>query len=172
MHPSTARRAPAYWLAVVCLSRHSVPLLRFPRAPAAESSGGLPTLAALLLPGVKVTLVNEATGVASSAQTNDTGDYSFPMCPWARYRLEFDLAGFKKDVHRGVALDLNQVVTLNVVLQIGATQETVEVTSEAPLVDTASTQLGAVMDQKQVSTLPLNSRDTYQLLQLQPGVQA
>ena len=55
-------------------------------------------------------------------------------------------------------------------LQVGETKETVEVTSEAPLVDTTSTQLGAVMDSRQVSNLPLNSRDTYQLLQLQPGV--
>jgi hypothetical protein len=55
-------------------------------------------------------------------------------------------------------------------LQIGGTKEIVEVTSEAPLVDTTSTQLGAVMDARQVSNLPLNTRDTYQLLQLQPGV--
>ena len=60
---------------------------------------------------------------------------------------------------------------MNTILQIGETKETVEVTSEAPLVDTTSTQLGAVMDQRQVAGLPLNARDTYQLLQLQPGVQ-
>ena len=70
-----------------------------------------------------------------------------------------------------VNLDLNQVITLNMIMQIGETKETVEVTSEAPLVDTTSTQLGAVMDQRQVASLPLNARDTYQLLQLQPGVQ-
>ena len=84
--------------------------------------------------------------------------------------MEFDLTGFKTSVQRAVNVDLNQVVTVNSVLQIGATKETVEVTSEAPLVDTTSTQLGAIMDSRQVSNLPLNSRDTYQLLQLQPGV--
>jgi len=78
--------------------------------------------------------------------------------------------GFKKSVQRGVNVDLNQVVTANSVLQVGATKETVEVTSEAPLVDTTSTQLGAIMDARQVANLPLNTRDTYQLLQLQPGV--
>ncbi len=55
-------------------------------------------------------------------------------------------------------------------MQIGASKEVVEVTSEAPLVDTTTTQLGAVADARSVSQLPLNSRDTYQFLQLQPGV--
>ena len=123
-----------------------------------------------VLSGVRVTLANEATGVSHETVTNDSGDYGFPQVPVGAYRLEFDLAGFKKSVQRGVNVDLNQVVTVNSVLQIGGTKETVEVTSEAPLVDTSSTQLGAIMDSRQVSNLPLNSRDTYQLLQLQPGV--
>jgi len=53
-------------------------------------------------------------------------------------------------------------------MQLGAAQEIVDVTSEAPLVDTTSTQLGAVVNDRAVSELPLNSRDTYQFLQLQP----
>ena len=129
----------------------------------ADSSGAV-------LAGVKVTLTNEATGVSNESVTNSGGDYGFPQVAVGTYRLEFDLSGFKKSLQRGVNVDLNQIVTVNSVLQIGATKETVEVTSEAPLVDTTSTQLGAVMDAKQVSNLPLNSRDTYQLLQLQPGV--
>jgi Carboxypeptidase regulatory-like domain/TonB dependent receptor len=124
-----------------------------------------------VLAGVKVTITNEATGVSSDTLTSGGGDYSFPQVVVGTYRMEFDLAGFKKNLQRGLNVDLNQVVTVNSVLQIGATKETVEVTSEAPLVDTTSTQLGSIMDSKQVSNLPLNSRDTYQLLQLQPGVQ-
>ncbi len=124
-----------------------------------------------VLANVKVTAVNEATGVNQETQTGGTGDYGFPQLAVGVYRLEFDLAGFKKSVQRGVNVDLNQVITLNTILQIGETRETVEVTSEAPLVDTTSTQLGAIMDQRQVAGLPLNARDTYQLLQLQPGVQ-
>jgi Carboxypeptidase regulatory-like domain len=123
-----------------------------------------------VLSGVKVTLTNAATSVTSDTTTNSNGDYSFPTVPVGTYNLEFDLTGFKKNLQKAVEVSLNQVVTLNSVLQIGGTKETVEVTSEAPLVDTTSTQLGAVMDAKQVSNLPLNSRDTYQLLQLQPGV--
>jgi hypothetical protein len=124
-----------------------------------------------VLADVKVTLINEATGVSQQTTTTGSGDFGFPQVAVGIYRLEFDLPGFKKAVQRSVTLDLNQVVTLNMLMQLGEAKETVEVTSEAPLVDTTSTQLGAIMDQRQVAGLPLNSRDTYQLLQLQPGVQ-
>src|SRR5271163_3139500 len=123
-----------------------------------------------VLANVMVTLTNEATGVSNSTTTNGNGDYGFPQVPVGVYRMDFDLTGFKKNLQRNVNVDLNQIVTVNAVLQVGETKETVEVTSEAPLIDTTSTQLGAIMDSRQVSTLPLNSRDTYQLLQLQPGV--
>src|ERR1700691_4262894 len=129
----------------------------------ADSSGAV-------LANVKVTLTNEATGVSNETTTNSSGDYGFPQVPVGVYRLTFDLAGFKTSVQRAVNVDLNQIVTVNSALQIGAAKETVEVTSEAPLLDTTSTQLGAIMYSRQVSNLPLNSRDTYQLLQLQPGV--
>ena len=125
-----------------------------------------------VLAHAKVTAANQATGVSRDTQTNDSGDYTFPELPVGVYTLTFELAGFKKDVRRGVNLDVNQVITLNMVMQIGQAQEVVDVTSEAPLVDTTSTQLGAVVNDRAVSQLPLNSRDTYQLLQLQPGVQS
>jgi hypothetical protein len=170
MHPSRTSLGWSRTLAVLGL------IAVFTCHAWAQSTGGRiigrvadPTGA--VLSGVKVALVNEATGVGQETQTNSTGDYGFPQATVGTYRLEFDLAGFKKAVQRGVVLDLNQVITLNMIMQIGETKEIVEVTSEAPLVDTTSTQLGAVMDQRQVSTLPLNARDTYQLLQLQPGVQ-
>ena len=123
-----------------------------------------------LLSGMKVTATNEATGATHQTQTNATGDYSFPAMPVGTYTLTFDMAGFKTNIRKGITVEINQVVTFNSTMQIGQAKELVEVTSEAPLVDTTTTQLGAVMASQQVSTLPLNTRDTYQLLQLQPGV--
>ena len=106
-----------------------------------------------MLAGVKVTLTHEATGSVSEATTNANGEYGFPQVAVGVYRMEFDLSGFKKNLQRAVNVDLNQIVTVNSVLQIGGTKETVEVTSEAPLVDTSSTQLGAIMDSRQVANL-------------------
>ncbi len=125
-----------------------------------------------VLSGVKVTATNDATGVGHDALSNDSGDYVFPNLSVGTYSLTFDLTGFKKAIRRSITLDVNQVITLNMTLQIGTTQEVVDVTSEAPLVDTSSTQLGAVVNNRSVNELPLNARDTYQFLQLQPGVQS
>jgi Carboxypeptidase regulatory-like domain len=125
-----------------------------------------------VLATVKVTLVNEATGISRDALTNDSGDYTFVEVVPGTYTVQFELTGFKKNVQKEVIVDVNQVVTLNSTLQIGGSQETVEVTSEAPQIDTTSTQLGAVINDRSVNELPLNTRDTYQFLQLQPGVQA
>jgi hypothetical protein len=125
-----------------------------------------------VLANAKVTLVNQATGVSRQVMTNSSGDYVVVEVVPGVYTMQFELAGFKKDVHKGIIVDVNQVVTLNAVMQVGAEQETVEVTSEAPQVDTSSTQLGAVINDRSVNQLPLNTRDTYQFLQLQPGVQS
>jgi hypothetical protein len=125
-----------------------------------------------LLAGVKVTATNQATGVSREALTNGTGDYVLVEIQPGTYTVQYELAGFKKNVQKEVLVDVNQVVSLNSTLQVGATQEVVEVTSEAPQVDTTSTQLGAVINDRSVNELPLNTRDTYQFLQLQPGVQA
>jgi outer membrane receptor protein involved in Fe transport len=142
----------------------------------AQSTGGrilgrVADASGAVLANVKVTATHEATGVSRETHTNESGEYGFPQVPVGTYTLSFDLTGFKTNIRKGVLVELNQIVTLNSILQIGETKETVEVTSEAPIVDTTSTQLGSVMDSHQVSNLPLNSRDTYQLLQLQPGVQ-
>src|SRR5271155_5188631 len=125
-----------------------------------------------VLSAAKITLTNEATGISRDATTNESGDYSFVEVAPGTYTLQFELTGFKKNIQKSIIVDVNQVVTLNSTLQIGGSQETVEVTSEAPQVDTTSTQLGAVINNRSINELPLNTRDTYQFLQAQPGVQS
>jgi hypothetical protein len=171
MHPSLARRAPISWLVVLGMIAVLVcPALG--QSTAGRVLGRVADPTSAVLSGVKITLTNLATGVSREAQTNGTGDYSFVEVVPATYQVQFELSGFKKNVQNGVIVDVNQVVTLNSILQVGASQEVVEVTSEAPQVDTTSTQLGAVINDRSVNELPLNTRDTYQFLQLQPGVQA
>src|ERR1022692_1224805 len=125
-----------------------------------------------VLAGVKVPAPKEAAGGSREAQTNEAGDYVLVEIPPGTYTVQYELTGFKKNVQKGIIVDVNQVVTLNSALQIGGSQEIVEVSSEIPQVDTTSTQLGAVINERSVNELPLNTRDTYQFLQLQPGVQA
>ena len=167
MHSSLTHRVLAFLLALGLLT-----LPAFSQSTSGRIVGRVADPTGAVLANVKITLINEATGASRDTQTNASGDFNFVEVVPGSYRVEFELTGFKKNVQTSVLVNVNQVVTLNSVLQIGASQEVVEVTSEAPQVDTTSTQLGAVINNRSVNELPLNTRDTYQFLQLQPGVQA
>ena len=167
MHSSLTHRALAFLLALGVFT-----LPAFSQSTSGRIVGRVADPTGAVLANVKITLINEATGASRDTQTNASGDFNFVEVVPGSYRVDFELTGFKKNVQTSVLVNVNQVVTLNSVLQVGASQEVVEVTSEAPQVDTTSTQLGAVINNRSVNELPLNTRDTYQFLQLQPGVQA
>ena len=135
------------------------------RGTVTDPSGGA-------VPAATVQLVNEATHATRDAQTGANGEYIFIEVPVGSYEVDLAMQGFKKYVRKGVALDLNQVLTIDIGLQLGGATETVEVTGAPPVIDTSSTQLGAVVNERSSTQLPLNQRDVYQLLQLQPGVQS
>ena len=120
----------------------------------------------------KVSIINEATRATRESEAGANGEYIFLEVPVGTYEVNAQSTGFKKYVRKGVVLNLNEVVNLDITLQVGAAIDTIEVTGAPPLVDTTSTQLGAVVNERSVSQLPLANRDTYQLLQLQPGVQS
>jgi hypothetical protein len=135
------------------------------RGTVTDTSGGA-------VPNTALTLQNTATNVTRETVTGANGEYNFLEVPVGSYQIDAEVKGFKKYVHKDITVDLNAVVTVDIVLQVGVSSETVEVTGEAPVIDTTTTQLGAVVNSRDVTELPLNARDTYQLLQLQPGVQS
>src|SRR5215475_6761710 len=135
------------------------------RGTVTDSSGGA-------IAGATVQLINEATHSTREVQTSSTGEYIFIEVPVGTYELQVSQTGFKKLSRKGVPLNLNEVVSVDLQLQVGGSTETIEVTGAPPVVDTTSTQLGAVVDARSSTQLPLNQRDVYQLLQLQPGVQS
>lgn len=122
--------------------------------------------------GAKLVLTNEANGTQRDTDSGANGEYIFLEVPVGTYQIEVSQKGFKKYLRKGLVVNLNEVLSLDVPLQLGGSTETVEVTGVPPLVDTTSTQLGAVVNERAVSQLPLAQRDAYQLLQLQPGVQS
>src|SRR5579863_8925920 len=169
MCPSLDRRTLSFYLALLSL----IAILPSPSlAQSGRILGRVADPTGAVLGSVKVTLTNEATGATRDTTSSGSGDYTFVEVVPGVYDVQFELTGFKKSVQKGFTVEVNQVVTLNKVLDVGATQEVVEVTSEAQQVDTTSTQLGAVINDRSVNELPLNTRDTYQFLQLQPGVQS
>jgi hypothetical protein len=143
----------------------------------AQSTGGrirgtVSDISGAAIAAASVQLVNEATHSTRQVQAGESGEYTFIEVPVGTYEVDVAQPGFKKYARKGVAVNLNEVLTLDIALQVGGATETVEVTGAPPVVDTTSTQLGAVVNSTDVTQLPLNARDTYQLLQLQPGVQS
>ena len=122
--------------------------------------------------GAKVSLINEDTNTTREATTSATGEYLFLEVPVGSYEVDITGTGFKKYQRKGIVLVLNEIASVDVALQVGGATETVEVTGAPPVIDTTTTQLGAVMTEQSVRELPLSTRNTYQLLQLQPGVQS
>lgn len=116
-------------------------------------------------------LTNMETGVTLGSRTGKMGEYTFVDVPVGVYRVQSAAEGFRLTVRKGIRLDVNQTITLNVSLQPGRNTEAVEETSDHVFVDISSTQMGAVINDLLIRGLPLNARDTYQFLQLQPGVQ-
>jgi hypothetical protein len=135
------------------------------RGTVMDSSGGA-------VPGATVTLINEANHATRDLQSGATGEYIFLEVPVGTYEIDTASQGFKKYTRKGIVLDLNEVISVDVTLQIGGSTEVVEVTGAPPVIDTTSTQLGAIVNERSSTQLPLNQRDVYQLLQLQPGVQS
>ena len=125
-------------------------------------------------------IVREATIIATLAGTDsvrgtlsgDDGSFDIPEVAVGTYTVTAEATGFKKFAAQNVVVTIGHVAVVNVTLQIGGSTETITVEANAAQVETTSTQIGAVMTDQSIRELPLSTRNTYQLLQLQPGVQS
>ena len=120
--------------------------------------------------GASVTLISEGTNISKTTKTDGEGNYLFALVEAGSYRLTVEHTGFKKNIQSGIVLEVNQNGRLDVNLEIGQTNEVVEVSAAVPQVDTTSAVLGKVEDTKRIQDLPLVDRNTLQLGLLQAGV--
>jgi carboxypeptidase family protein len=123
-----------------------------------------------VVPNVTVTATNMATGVKSTTQTNGVGAYSFLALPVGRYEVALRSPGFKEFRRTDINISANSALRIDIVLEVGAFTDTVEVSLAAVRVETISTQMGDVIDSNKMTTEPLNGRSYIDLLGLQPGV--
>jgi len=123
-----------------------------------------------VIPGVEVTITNEGTNISVSIVTDEGGRYVVPSLKPGVYTVTASLPGFKKQVNSGVTLQVNQTAKLDLTLTVGEVSQEVMVTAEAPLLETETSNRGAVIDEKKMVELPLNGRDYNQLATLSPGV--
>jgi hypothetical protein len=125
-----------------------------------------------VVPGANLTAVQSGTHISRATTTNENGDYEFPALPVGRYTVGALVAGFKEARLNEIEVRLGHVSVVDLKLELGPVAQVVTAEAAAPLIEIASTQMGAVVNDIAVIELPLNARDTYQLLQLQPGVQS
>ncbi|HSY58036.1 MAG TPA: carboxypeptidase regulatory-like domain-containing protein [Terriglobales bacterium] len=137
-----------------------------------EIRGSVTDASGAVVPGVSVTATQTETQSMRSTTSGSDGTYDIPELPVGTYTVTTDAKGFKKFVANGVVVSIGHVQLVNVTLQVGGQSDTVTVEANAAQVETTSTQLGAVMTDTSIRELPLNTRNAYALLQLQPGVQS
>jgi len=125
-----------------------------------------------VIPGVTVTLANEQTGVSRETTTNAVGEYSFPAVDPATYTIRAAVSGFKKFERKGFSIGTQQFLALDVTLEVGAIEESITVTGESPLIETANASTGDVLDTKSLESIPSPGRSVFLMANLQPTVQA
>src|SRR4051812_8584139 len=144
-----------------------VPVLAVAQTVAvAQLSGTVLDESGAALPGVDVTVTQTDTGMTRSVVSGEKGDYVFTNLPVGPYKLTTKLSGFSNFEQTGIVLAVGDTRSVNVTMKVGALTETVRVQADANLVETRSVNVGTVVPQEQIVSLPLNGRSVLQLIVL------
>jgi len=122
-----------------------------------------------VVPNATVIVRNKATSIERTTQTDSDGNYQVAALPAASYSIEVRTTGFKTQLADSVVLGVAQTVVQNFQLDVGALSEQVLVTADVPVVDTTTTSVGTVINQRTVQEIPLNGRHFVDLGLLIPG---
>jgi hypothetical protein len=142
----------------------------FAQLPTATILGTVNDSSGAVVPEAKVTARNVDTGISRTVNTESDGSYRISALPVGSYEVAIEHPGFSKQSRTGLILTVAQEAVVNVTLNVGTTAQTVVITGEAPVVDTTSSTLGAVVNEQKLEELPLNGRNYLDLTSLQPGV--
>ena len=139
-------------------------------AVSAQLSGTVQDENGATVPNAKVTLTNPDVGFTREVTTADNGLYTFTLIPPGRYQLKVEKTGFNSFLQSNIVLAVGQSSTLNAQLQVGNVSQTVEVSAQAPVLNTGSADIGSEVSSKQAVELPLNIRNVYGLVELDSSV--
>jgi hypothetical protein len=162
------RLALFVFTAVLAVRAMTAPL--WSQSDVATLAGTVSDPSGALIPGITVTVTNEATNLGTTGVTNDRGRYFIPNLKPGVYRVSVSQPGFQTYTRAGVTLQVNQTAQLNIALTVGEISEVITITAEAPILETETSSRGAVIDERKMIELPLNGRDYNQLATLSPGV--
>ena len=125
-----------------------------------------------IVPGAEITARNEATGRTSTAVSQDDGRYTVVLLPPGTYRVEFTKNGFSVTVAPGIRVNVTETARFDVAMKVGAITQNITVEAAPTMVQTESSTLGHVVDDRAIEALPLDTRNYTQIIGLSPGVEA
>ena len=143
--------------------------IAYAQTGAASITGLVTDQSGAVTPGVTVTATNQATNVEYTALANEAGNYNILSVPVGRYVVKATLSGFKTTTMPALTLEAKQIARLDLRMEVGALEDTVEVTAQSPVLQTESATVGEVLSGRTVESLPLNGRNSSQLALLLPG---
>ena len=160
------RRLP---LALLCLTT----ILTLP-APAQTSYGSIvgtvSDVSSATVPGASITLANLGTAETRSSTTDNNGNYEFVNLVPGKYRVDVEKTGFKHFTSNQIQVEVQSAVRIDASMQVGDVGQTVEVSGQAPLLQTENATVGQVVEGRIVTDMPLNGRNVFALIALAPGV--
>ena len=122
------------------------------------------------MPGAKVTATNVQTNIARSVSSDGNGRFQIPELAPGAYEVQVEQTGFSKELRQGIVLTVGRDAVVNFGLKVGSITEQIVVTGDAPLVNTTTSEISALVGERTIKELPLNGRDLFQLATLQIGV--
>jgi Carboxypeptidase regulatory-like domain len=129
----------------------------------ASLAGTVTDTSGAVIPGVTIKVINEGTNTAVNLETDAAGEFRAVNLTPGSYSVSAEKPGFQRYLTKGLVLQVAQEARLDVRLQVGGLEQTVEVNAAPPLLQTEGSTVGQVIDTKPIETLPLNGRNIVQL---------
>ena len=123
-----------------------------------------------VVPSAAVRAINVATGVTREVNSSDDGMYRVLNLGAGNYRVLVEIEGFRSALRENVAVGINETVRVDFVLELGSLTDRITVEDRPPLVETEQGRVSGKIDRVQLRELPLNGRNLYTLISLQPGI--
>jgi len=147
-----------------------IPICSYAQDATGRIAGTITDPSGAVIPGVQVTVTNTATQLSRKASTNQDGYYQVLALPIGNYKVSAEHDGFRTVISDEYKLLINQALRVDIKMEVGAANQTVEVGAQAAPVETINATLGQSVTGRALTNMPLNGRDTLDLALLQPGV--
>jgi hypothetical protein len=142
----------------------------FSQAVSGSLLGSVSDSTGAVVPAARITITERNTGVSRSTTTTESGYYNFSDVPSGVYTVNVEQTGFKKHVQSNIEVLVNSTRRVDVQLQVGEVNESVQITAETPLLQTDRADTGRTVETQQLADMPLGTNRNFQnLLNLVPG---